>query len=99
MAFTLSSCNTMNKSTLKGTYKYVGAIPKHVLLLSRTLEFTDTKLVLDIGMSMDYTIEDGYAYVSMGGVGGPQTRFKIVNTDTLSSDAMGCEGTYARVQP
>lgn len=96
LILTISSCDALIKTSVVGTYKYLGDIPKNVLLVSRTLEFTKTKVVLDIGMTMDYTVEDGYAYINMGG--GSQARFKIVSADTLYSDSMGCEGTYVRVQ-
>ena len=66
------------------------------------IEFTDTKAIVPgfpTGkVFLDYKLEDGYAYFSMAGAGGPQTRFKFISTDTLYSDGMGCEGTYVRVQ-
>ena len=99
IAFTLGSCDNMTKSKLKGSYKYIGKDRMNVI---PQIEFTDTKAImpgfLTGKMALDYKLEDGYAYVSMAGVGGPQTRFKIVSTDTLYSDGMGCEGTYVRVQ-
>jgi hypothetical protein len=96
LALTLASCEALTKPTsLIGTYKYVGKIPPGVILMSKKLEFTKTKVVMDMDITMDYTIEDNYVYI------GPpegQVRFKVVSKDTLRNDGTyGFEGTYAKV--
>ena len=93
LSFTLISCDAIHKNNVKGVYSCIdkgkGAHDE--------IEFTDTKCMmpdlLGEGMALEYTVEDNYVYVNIEN--GVQTKFKIIDTDTLRGEGF-IKGTYVR---
>ena len=97
LTLALTSCDTLTKPNLAGTYRYVGKrMPFQTL---HKFELTDHKFIADIFLgeaALDYEVEDGFIYVNSAGV---KYRIKVVSPDTLRADKHSpFEGTYVRVK-
>lgn len=97
LTLALTSCDTLTKPNLAGTYRYAGKrVPFQML---DKFELTDHKFIANVFMgeaALDYEVEDGFIYVNSAGV---KYRLKIVSPDTLRADKHSpFEGTYVRVK-